>query len=126
MGLDAVVYLRTTRVNTGLVTDNNMESNVEETAAIHKRLGNASMIGCIADIVLPLIGSDSVLFSKVLYSGSHSGDSISPAELNKLESEIKLLRESVSETSLSVENFLNCMSELIHKAREEEMPIVFV
>ena len=127
MGLDAVVYLRPASVKArGLLTGNHTELSLDETPAIHKRLGNASMIAWIADEVLPLLGKDSVLCSKVLYSGSHSGDSIGLEELNRLESEIKVLRENPSERSSALENFLNDMSDLINKAREEGTSIVFV
>jgi len=127
MGLDAVVYLRPTSIkNSRLLTDNHSELSLDETPAIHKRLGNASMIAWIADEALPLLGKDSVLFSRVLYSGSHSGDSVGLEELNRLESEIKVLRENPSGRSSALENFLNDMSDLISKAREEGAPIVFV
>lgn len=97
MGLDAVVYLRPGNAkDSRLLTGDHTELSLDETPAIHKRLGNASMIAWIADEALQLLGKDSVLFSKVLYSGTHSGDSVRHVELNKLESEIKVLRENPS------------------------------
>jgi len=127
MGLDAVVYLRPASVkDSRLLTDNHTELTLDETPAIHKRLGDASMIAWIAGEILPLVGKDSVLFSRVLYSGSHSGDSVRLEELNSLESEIKVLRENRSGRSSELESFLQDMSDLISKAREEETPIVFV
>ncbi|HEU4713034.1 MAG TPA: hypothetical protein VFS76_15800 [Pyrinomonadaceae bacterium] len=125
MGLDAVVYRRAASVN-GLLTDNPTELSLDDTPALHRRLGNASLIGWIAEEALPLLGEDSVLFSKVLYSGSHSGDSVDLEELDGLEAEIKILRENPAGRSSALENFLNDMSDLISKAREEGTPIVFV
>src|ERR1041385_5355442 len=126
MGLDAVVYLRSARAKDSRMRAGNYNELSAETPAIHKRLGNASMIAWIADEAVPLLGKDSVLFTKVLYSGTHSGDSVGVEELIKLDSEIKLLRENHSGKSSALENFLNDMSDLIHKAREEGTPIVFV
>jgi hypothetical protein len=127
MGLDAVVYLHPASVKDGqLLRDDNTEFSLDEAPAMHKRLGNASMIAWIADEVIPLVGKDSVIFSKVLYSGSHSGDSVGLEELNRLESEIKILRENPSGRSSDLESFLKDMSDLIKKAREQETPIVFV
>jgi len=126
MGLDAVVYLHPASVKDGQLVLDDTELSLNEAPAMYKRLGNASMIAWIADEVVPLVGKDSVIFSKVLYSGSHSGDSVGLEELNRLESEIKVLRENPSGRSSDLENFLKDMSDLIKKAREQETPIVFV
>jgi len=84
------------------------------------------MIAWLADEALPLVGKNSVLFRRVLYSGSHSGDSVGLEELNTLESEIKVPRDNLSGRTSALENFLNDMSDLISKAREEGSPIFFV
>lgn len=127
MGLDAVVYLRPERVGaTDSVTDEHATLSSDDATAIHRRLGNISMIGSIADETLPLVGKDSILFKKVLYSGSHSGDSIGLEDLDRLESEVKVLRESPTARSSALEGFLKDLSDLISKAREQAMPIVFV
>ena len=110
MGLDAIVY--------------HLES--EETPALHKRLGNVGKIGLLTAEVLPVVGTDSVLFRRVMYSGSHSGDRVPLEELNRLEAEINVLSKNLSERSVSLERFLNDVSDLINKAREEGMPIEFV
>lgn len=127
MGLEAVVYLRAASVKgSGLLTSNSAELSLDQTPALHKRLGNASLIGWIAEEAFPLLEQDSVLLSKVLYSGTHSGDGIGLEDLDKLESEIKILRENPSGSSSALENFLNDMSDLISTAREEGTGIVFV
>jgi hypothetical protein len=48
MGLDAVVYLRSARVKDSRMRADNYNELSAETPAIHKRLGNASMIAWIA------------------------------------------------------------------------------
>jgi hypothetical protein len=132
MGLDAVVYLRPTTVvhlegGQPHADCETAELPLEEVPAIHKRLGNASMIGSIADEVLPFIGIDSLLLSKVLYSGSHSGDSIGVQDLDRLDSEINRTREKISGSlSSALETFLEDMSDLVRKAREQKNPIVFI
>ena len=117
MGLDAVVYLR---------PESSATSSSDDTAAIHKRLGNVSAIGWLAEEILPVVGEESILLRKVLYSGSHSGDSIALEDLERLESEIKLVRDSMTTGPPRLESFLQDMSDLISKARDEAMPIVFV
>jgi len=127
MGLDAVVYLRPSSVqDSRLLTANHTELSLDQTHATHKRLGNASMIAWLADEALPLVGKNSVLFRRVLYSGSYCGDSVGLEELNTLESEIKVPRDNLSGRTSALENFLNDMSDLISKAREEGSPIFFV
>ena len=59
--------------------------------AAHKRLGNASLIGELANAVSAIVGLDSVLMSIVLSSGSHSGDVVTLKDVGRLESEINLV-----------------------------------
>lgn len=126
MGLDAVVYLRPKAVSANQSVTDEHATLSSDVPAIHKRLGNISMIGWLADETVQLVGRDSILLKKVLYSGSHSGDSIGLEDLNRLESEIKVISESLTTRSSDLERFLKDMSDLISKAREEAMPIVFV
>ena len=132
MGLDAVVYEGKTRQvqrkgGQEYVEGNTSSVDSQEVTAIHKRLGNASMIASVADEIRPFIEKDSLLLSKVLYSGSHSGDKIGVEDIDKLESEINDTRaKSGGSLSLAVENFFEDMSDLVEKAREEGSPIVFI
>jgi hypothetical protein len=70
---------------------------------------------------------DSLLQTKCLYSGSHSGDVIELALLPALEHEIDGLfdehRPKLSEYFIT---FLRGMLELIQTAKKEQNPIVFV
>jgi hypothetical protein len=131
MGLDAVVYLRPA----GSVdlegrpqhSALNEELPLEEVPAVHKRLGNASMIASIADELVRLSGTDSLLLRKVLYSGSHSGDSIDVQDLDKLDAEINRTKmKNSGSLSQTLETFLEDMSDLVTKAREQKGPIIFI
>ena len=132
MGLDAIVYSgkRTeVQVEGAQPGSEGQASGVRSnaTAAIHKRLGNASMIGSIREEMLSFLDADALLLTKVLYSGSHSSDEISVQDIDKLDSEIKKTRQrSGTSLSMSVERFLNDMTDLVDKARQERSPIVFV
>lgn len=85
------------------------------------------MIGSIREEMLSFLDADALLLTKVLYSGSHSGDEISVQDIEKLDSEIKRTRQrSGTSLSMSVERFLDDMTDLVSKAREERSPIVFV
>lgn len=112
MGLDAIVQKR---------------ANGEYLPAIEKRLGNASMVAWIANEVLSLSPNGSILIDKVLYNGSHSGDEIGLEHLDALQAEvdrISLLADERKNEDLKV--FLRDMMELIHGAKEQQTPIVFV
>lgn len=130
MGLDAAVYVRRTRqvkVGGGQDAENTADFQRQEVTAIHKRLGNASMIASLADEIRQFIENDSLLLSKVLYSGSHSGDEIGVQDIDKLDSEIKGTRaKSGGSLSRAAETFLKDMSDLVEKAKEEGNPIVFI
>lgn len=131
MGLDAVVYLGKTREiqSSSEPSDSHCKSSelTKRTEALHKRLGNATMIASLRDEISPFIRQHSLLMSKVLYSGSHSGDEIQAEDIDRLGSEIKTTRAKIgTKLSLSVEKFLDDMSDLVEKAREEKNPIIFV
>lgn len=131
MGLDAVVYAgipEQVEVERGSedAEVKALDPRPQEVIAMHKRLGNASMIASLAGEIRPFIENDSLLLSKVLYSGSHSGDEIRVQDIDRLDSEIKSTR-AMSGDSLSkaLENFLKDMSDLVEKAKEQGRPIVF-
>ena len=95
--------------------------------AAHKRLGNATLIGALANEVSTIVSRDSVLMSKVLHSGSHSGDMVALTDIGRLESEINLIRQKTADVrSADLEDFLNSLLELIETAKKQRNPIVFV
>lgn len=128
MGLNAVVYRNATEQTRGTLFDQQETlKNDEPLPAIQKRLGNASMIASLADEVSQVDTNTSILSERVLYSGSHSGDTVDIKDLDKLQSEIDAIREMTERNrSEALETFLREMSTLIDAAREEQNPIVFV
>jgi hypothetical protein len=69
----------------------------------------------------------SILLSKVLYSGSHSGDSIPVEQTLALRDELLQLKDSVEQPDCDhMKQFVSDMLELVEAARQEGNPIVFV
>ena len=69
----------------------------------------------------------SFLRSRVLYSATHSGDVITVADMDQLESELQLIRLKTSDrSSVFLRCFLQDLTDLISSARSECNPIVFV
>jgi hypothetical protein len=148
MGLDAVVYRRleevpfpsdsdlsSVRVDelTGEVHFENAEAAVtrrEDVVAIKKRLGNMALIAVLYKEISRVLGRSSppsMLLSKVLYDGTHSGDVIPVEELDRLKHEICLVREKAhSQGSHELEEFLSRIEELITASERQGNPIVFV
>lgn len=145
MGLNAVVYVNRKRLS--LNQEDNSSAKMDEQTgevyfddpnlmdkypanmftAIHKRLGNANMIAEIVDKLSTILSKDSILLSKILYSGSHSGDTISIDSLNKLGLEINFVRERIpKDRSPLLDVFFNDITELIEMARMQGNPIVFI
>jgi hypothetical protein len=90
-------------------------------------IGNVTGVAELRQDLAELISSDSLLQTKVLYSGSHSGDIIEVALLPVLEEEIQnLLNTKRLRLSEHDAAFLKGMLELIEVAKTEQNPIVFV
>jgi hypothetical protein len=144
VGLDAVVYVHKDNLPLNIredlpSTDNETGEVYFEDAklarkypkkvftAIYKNLGNVAMIADLRSKISPAIGPDSILVSKVLYSGSHSGDIIGLSDLGHLESEINVVRDKTSTIkSAALRNFLGDLTDLIITAKTQRNPIVFV
>jgi hypothetical protein len=92
MGLDAIVFRNVTRLKELFGTDSfdvddaTGEATIkpgtqvavpqEEYIAHQARLGNAAEIGELQRVVTEALGNESLIAQRILYSGSHSGDSI--------------------------------------------------
>ncbi len=144
MGLNAVVYIH--RNNLALDQESDALKTDEETGevylkdaeitkqhpkatfvAVDKRLGNIDAIAAVRSEISKIIGDKSILYSKVLYSGAHSGDIIGLECLDKLESEINLTEEAIGNSRLpALKSFLGAMKELVEAAKEQKNPIVFI
>lgn len=141
MGLDAVVYRN--RNNLQLGVDDRLARFVPDTGetyfdddaasrrhsqqreALYIRLGNIAMISALREEIADILGSDSILYQKVVYSDSHSGDFIPIDQLGRLAEETTLIRKSGKQSG-DLRDFLESIDELTEAALREKNPIVFV
>ena len=142
MGLDAVVYVNKINLDidqlsesflvdeqTGEVYPNPGDGLIrpaQEFTAIHRRLGNATLIGALANEISRVVDPNSILLQGILYSASHSGDGIGLENLRNLESEMNLVRQRTEGArSRELDSFLTVLAELIEAAKREKNAIVF-
>lgn len=143
MGLDAVVYKHRSKLlsdpeRAGLRMEERTGEWYSETGnipepiksagleALHKRLGNVSLIAALAGEVRALLPDDSVLLSNVLYEGGHAGDVVPPEKLGVLKQEITMLKGRAPRLSPELALFLNDLEDLATAAEENHNPIAFV
>ncbi|MGA8873231.1 MAG: hypothetical protein WB460_18945 [Candidatus Acidiferrales bacterium] len=141
MGLDAVVYRSKSNLQLGsdeqlahLVPDTGeiyfdddaaSRRHSQELEAIHVRFGNIAMISELREEIARIVGADSILYQKIVYSGSHSGDFIPVDELARLAEEIPFVRKS-GKPSRDLRDLVDRVEELTQAALHERNPIVFV
>ena len=109
--------------------ENDYTSNLSEDiyVAISRHIGNLSTINYLYRIIADIFNSEqSIILSKILYSGSHSGDKIECSELYQLESEINIIKEKSDKSDSVVSHFIDTMLELSFVSKKEGNPIVFV
>ena len=88
------------------------------------RLGNLSEIVYVREAVRRLLGTaDSTIEKRILYSASHSGDTLGPEEFPALKRELTILQ---SADDVQLGSFVAAISKLISAAETERNPIVFV
>jgi hypothetical protein len=88
----------------------------------HMRIGNIAQVAFLRDLAKDSLGADSIVVSKVLYDGTHSGDSIGISHLESLSKELTIL-SGMSEPE--VQKFARDMLEIVCAAREYGMTIQF-
>jgi hypothetical protein len=93
--------------------------------AVARRLGNVALISTLSDEVSQLIGPETLLERKVLYSGVHSGDAIPLQDLGELSAELSRINET-GRSSPPMQEFVSALRQLIQAAQDEGNPIVFV
>lgn len=94
--------------------------------AVEKRIGNVALVAELRHAAEKVLDQDSVILSRVLYSGTHSGDWIEPQLFGQLEEELLSLRDSSNTLNSSyINGFVSDMSELLEAAKCEGNPIVF-
>jgi hypothetical protein len=143
MGLDAVVYKNREVVDLGRhacharVVPETGEIYFDEQQLYHDypkryfeavsfRIGNVSAVAELLEEVRKLAGSDSFIETRVLYSGSHSGDTIAVEELAELEREVEVLSAPKLSKSSWLAEFLSQLRALIRAAQINRNPIVFI
>jgi hypothetical protein len=97
---------------------------------VEKRIGNIALVNLLKTELEKILGESSsgtLLISRVLYSGTHSGDIISKEDLGSLKHEMALVRGFAGrQMSSELENFLASMEELVAASERHGNPIVFV
>jgi hypothetical protein len=82
-------------------------------------------VSALREEATQLVGSDSTLVQKVLYSGTHSGDAIARKSVSDLAAELDSVKKT-KQFSPEFRLFLESFEDLISVAKREENPIVFV
>jgi hypothetical protein len=102
----------------------------DKVKVVEKRIGNIALVNLLKAELERVLGessSETLLISKVLYSGTHSGDVISKEDLGSLKHEIALVRGVTGhQKSSELESFLADMEELVTASERHGNPIVFV
>lgn len=141
MGLDAVVFRNKGNLQLGadeqfaeILPDTGEvyfdDAQIErrhfhELMAAHARFDNIALISGLREEIRRIIGQHSLLYTKVVYSGSHSGDFIPVAGLASLSKEVSSVRRAKN-PSTDLRRFLDDLDQLIRAAIREGNPIVFV
>ncbi len=98
----------------------------ETRVAAEVRIGNLAVVSTLREKAARVLTENSVIRSKVLYSGTHTGDAIPVAQLSGLENELTALRHLAQERDLvDLREFVQNMDRLVTVARQENNPIVF-
>lgn len=117
MGLDAHVLIRGVDPN---------DCDIFKDSLVHKRLGNAAMIGFLREELKKLPEADAcfpIILNRVIYSGTHAGDQIATRDIPQLKRELALLSESSAPED--VKQFIDAMIELCDASLQTENPIMF-
>jgi len=101
-----------------------------------KRIGNVAAVAIARSTLIRIgIDEDSVLLSKVLYSGTHGGDLLNLSDVDLLDHELqnvqvliedKTLFDTEEDDSEALSQLISDFNDLIQASREEGNPIVFI
>ena len=89
----------------------------------HKRIGNIALVAQLREEARRVLDENSVVRSKVIYSGSHCGDTLKSDLFQDLQRELVVL--SSGQPSSAMLEFIRDMGDLINAATVEGNPIVF-
>ncbi|HZR18471.1 MAG TPA: hypothetical protein VFE51_14355 [Verrucomicrobiae bacterium] len=87
-----------------------------------KRIGNVAHVARLRDLAAARLGSKSLVVSKMLYDGNHSGDSLPVADLGQLATELLVLEEASEQ---EMQAFAREMLGIVRIARQHERPVCF-
>lgn len=91
-----------------------------------RRIGNMSLVATLREEAERVLGGHSIIVSKVLYSGTHAGDSIPCDLIPALDNELVLLGRFANENDARyLKQFISDLTELAAAAKSEGNPIVF-
>jgi hypothetical protein len=95
---------------------------------VSHRLGNMARVGFLRSVLSDFAEQFPVLLTKVVYNGTHAGDSLSLDDIERLQSEVERLRQlrpRDQTADVIVREFEGQMSELVGAALRVRKPIVF-
>jgi hypothetical protein len=113
LGLDATVYLR------GYGPD---DDDCADHTAIDRRLGNVGTVAHIRGRVAEALPTKSIICSRVIHTGTHSGDELELALVPRMLSELCLLD---GDTDPDMQTFVASMRALGEAALAQANPICF-
>ncbi len=95
---------------------------------LHHHIGNLAQVGLLRSELGREVEAFSILLSKVLYSGTHTGDYLLPEDLSNVQAELDRLDKFVSSSERNqedVDSFRLQMLELVGAALRVGKPISF-
>jgi len=87
-----------------------------------KRIGNVAHVAFLRELATARLGSKSLVVSRILYDGTHSGDSLAVNDLGQLTKELLVLEDA---TEPEMQAFACDMLEMVRVARQHEKPLCF-
>ena len=98
----------------------------ETSNAACEHLGSATHINNLRRKLRGVLDPNSIVLSRILYSGTHFGDIIGVADLDQLQRELRtVLAHAKAKQAHNIVEFASTMRVLIRAARKQNYPIVF-
>jgi hypothetical protein len=98
----------------------------EDVVAISYRIGNLTAVSQLYKSIATIIRNDkSIVLNKILYNGTHCGDTIKYADLKPLEAEINYILSRLDDDNLEVKDFALGILKVLKVAKEQNNPLVF-
>lgn len=95
---------------------------------VHHRLGNIALINRLREILLPYQLVLPIIWHKIVFSGTHSGDYLTVEQVQKLSTELSKLKDIHSDENKNedfLRDFERQLSELVKNSLEVNKPIAF-